>query len=309
MAIWMGSNGGLSLQRAATEQVYANISPSDVDADIKRFGVDKPIASFLITGDRVEIARVEADGKESASNLDFVSAAGWPDNKQHPDGSWFVSVDQVGGVRLYESWSASIANRQAEAIAVVPPSSSYRLRFRVLEGDERCLARTVSWTLNTNRDVADITSLGEGFKKRMATLVSGSGDIDCFFDYAPSVCHGDSGTEETSQYLHRLAMRLEIGAVFKGIFLLKHEGCNPLFNESEVVRRRELFYACDCVITEVGVEVNTEDQIHSQISFVTTGEIQMLYTFLTGYLLQETGLVEDMVLQESDFGVLLEAPE
>ena len=26
------------------------------------------------------------------------------------------------------------------------------------------------------------------------------------------------------------------------------------------IRQRELFYACDCVITEVATEVNTEDQ-------------------------------------------------
>ena len=167
----------------------------------------------------------------------------------------------------------------------------------------------MSWTLNTNRNVADITSLGEGFQQQMATLVSGSGDIDCFFDVLPSTCHGDSGNEELSHYLHRLSLRLEIGSTFSGVFLIKQAGCNPLFNESEVVRRRELFYACDCVITEVGVEVNTEDQIHSQISFVTTGEIQMLYTFPTAYWLQETTLDEDKVLQESDFGVLLETPE
>ena len=309
MAIWMGTNGGLALQRAATEQFYANISPSDVDPGIKRFSVDKPIGSFLITGDRVEIARVDADGKGSSSNLDFVSAAGWPDSAQHPDGSWFVSVDQVGGVRLYQFWSDAIANKQSNAVALVPPSEAYRLRFRVLEGDERCLARTVSWALNTNREVADITSLGEGFKKRMATLVSGSGDIDCFFDYVPSVCHGDEGTEETSQYLHRLAMRLEIGATFKGIFLLKHEGCNPLFNDNDTVQARRLYYECDCVITEVGLELDTEEAIHSQINFVTTGEIRLLYNVPSLYLLQEVQPDESKVLQESEFGVLLEAPE
>ena len=305
----MGLNGGLRIERAATGKVYANITPADVDASIDRFGLDKPVANLFITGDRIEIVKVDASGRPTTENLDFVSPAGWPDNQRHPDGAWFVNVDLVGGVRLYDSWSKALANKAADAIKLTAPSSGYRLSLRVLQGDERCLGRTVSWTLNTNRDVADITSLGEGFQKQMATLVSGSGDIDCFFDLEPSTCYGDSGNEELSAYLHRLSLRLEIGSTFSGIFLIKQTGCNPLFNDSEVVRERELFYACDCVITEVGVEVNTEDLIHSQISFVTTGPIQMLYTFPTAYLLQETKPDEDRVLQESEFGVLLETPE
>ena len=50
--------------------------------------------------------------------------------------------------------------------------------------------RVPSHGRNTNRDVADITSLGEGFRK-MATMVNGSGDIDCFFDVIPGTCNGD----------------------------------------------------------------------------------------------------------------------
>jgi hypothetical protein len=309
MAIWMGLDGGIRIARTATEQIYANISVADVDAGIKRFGLDKPVSNLFSTGDRVEITRVDAEGKPATANLDFVAADGWPDSAQHPDGTWYVNVDLVGGIRLYDAWSKALANKAAEAVALVPPSSDYRLALRVVQGDDRCLGRTVSWTLNTNRDVADITSLGEGFQKQMATLVSGSGDIDCFFDVLPSVCHGDSGNEELSQYLHRLALRLEIGSVFSGVFLIKQEGCNPIFNDSEAVRQRELFYACDCVITEVGVEVNTEDAIHSQISFVTTGEIKLLYSFPANYLLQEASPDEDKILQESEFGVLLETPE
>ena len=51
----------------------------------------------------------------------------------------------------------AIANNESQALALVS-SAGYRLRLRVLQGD--IAARTQSWTLNTNRDVADITSLG-----------------------------------------------------------------------------------------------------------------------------------------------------
>ena len=109
MAIWMGMDGGLRIERAATGPVYANITPADVDAGIDRFGLDKPVANLFITGDRVEIARVDADGNAVASSLDFVAAAGWPDNQRHSDGAWYVNVDLVGGIRLYDSWSKALA--------------------------------------------------------------------------------------------------------------------------------------------------------------------------------------------------------
>ena len=173
------------------------------------------------------------------------------------------------------------------------------------QGSQRWLAQTVSWTLNTNRDVADITSLGEGFTKQMATMVSGSGDLDCLFDVPQAFC-GNDATNEYSSYLHQLCLRQEIGANFKGIFLLKRKGCMVL-DGSESIRDSELFYACDCVITEVATEVNTEDVIHSQIQFVTTGAIQLLYTRAADYLLQEQ-VPNDKILQESDFGVWLETP-
>ena len=309
MAIWMGMDGGIRIQRSATGKVYSDISPSDVDPGTNRFGLQKNVNGIFITGDRIEIARVDESGAPSSEPLDFVAASAWSDNAQHPDGAWFCNVDLVGGIRLYESWSHAIANDATKAVTLVNPSGSYRVAIRVLEGDERCLARTRSWTLNTNRDVADTTSLGDGFQKQMATLVSGSGDIDCLFDVLPSTCHGDSGNEEMSQYLHRLALRLEIGSTFNGVFLIKQLGCNPLQSDNDSLKRRELFYACDCVITEVGIEINTEDEIHSQISFVTTGEIKLLFSSPSAYLLQEITPDNEKILQESDFGVLLETPE
>ena len=71
------------------------------------------------------------------------------------------------------------------------------------------------------------------------------------------------------------------------------------------MKDRELFYKCDCVITEVGIEVNTEDEIHSEISFVTTDQIELLFDYPSNYLLQEDRPDPYKVLQESEFGVLL----
>ena len=308
MAIWMGLDGGIRLERSSTEPVYGFISPSDVDAGVNRFGLDKPVNRIFITGDRIEIRRVQEDGRDLAEPLDFVDPSAWADNKLHPDITLYANVDQVGGIRLYESWSDALRNYAPDAVTLNEPSDTYRIAIRVVTGVERCLARTQSWTLNTNRDTADITSLGEGFQKNMATLVSGSGELDCFFDVLPDSCAGDSGNEELSFYLHKLAMRLEIGSEFIGVFVIKHGNAVPLDSYDPRIRERELFYRANCVITGVEIEVNTEDEIHSQISFVTTDAIDLLFDAPANYLLQEIA-GNNRVLQESDFGVLLEAPE
>ena len=163
----MGMDGGIRIERSATAPIYGRITPNDVDTGAKRFGLDKNIGNLFITGDRVEISRVDESGAPlgSAFKLDFVAATGWADNQQHPDGTWYVNVDQVGGMRLYESWSDALQNYPPNAVALTTPSEGYRLSMRVVEGVERCLGRTQSWTLNTNRDTADITSLGDGFQK------------------------------------------------------------------------------------------------------------------------------------------------
>lgn len=303
MAIWLGSGGGLRIERLTSEPVFAVLSPSDVDAGERRFGFDKAKYS-LITGDLVSFERVDESGSPTDELLDFVDSSGWPSGRQHSDGQWYVNVDQIGGIRLYHSWHESLAGGAPNAVALLEPSEAYRVSFRVVGGEgARCLAQTISWELNTNREVADVSSLGDAWRKNMALMVSGSGSVDALFDALPDAC-GDDVNDEWSVYLHRLALRLEIGATFGGVFLLKRGGTLPL-TVDEDYRPRELFYACDCVITQVATEVTTEDVIHSKIDFVTTGEIQLLFSQPLAYLLQEQPPM-DRVLQESEFGIVLE---
>jgi hypothetical protein len=260
------------------------------------------IASSLITGDRVWIRRVDDNGAPVADVLDFVAASGWEDGVQRNDGQWYVNVDSVGGVRLYSTWAKAIAGGSADAITLVLPSGTYRVSYEVMDDGAEILAQTVSWVLNTDREVADYTSLGDSFRQQMSTLVSGGGEIDCFFDT------DWRGTDESPIYLHRLAMRQEIGAKFTGVFLMKRADTIPvgsLISNQEA--RKELFYLADCVITKVATELTASEPIHSRISFVTTGPIQLLFDFVSGYLLQETSPY-DKVLQESGFGIFLEVP-
>ena len=304
MAIWMGETGGIRLERLASEPLYSMISPADIDVGSNRFSVDR-VTRSLITGDMVWIKRVDDKGEAISSPLDFVSGDGWPDGQQYSDGQWYVSVDPVGGVRLYGNWGDALEGSIGKSVTLLKPSGSYRISLQVQQGQQRWLAHTRSWELNTERDTADITSLGEGFQKNKATMVSGSGSLLCLFDVPQQFCGNDTSLEYAS-YLHQLVLRQEIGSTFKGVFLFKRKGCMVL-DGSESLRNSELFYACDCVITEVATEINTEEVIESAISFVTTGPIQLLYTRAADYLLQEQP-PNDKILQESDFGVWLETP-
>lgn len=307
MAIWLGEAGGLRIGSVASSKIYGRIDPSDVNDSSNRFSFSDARYT-LITGDRVWIRRIEDDGSLSTEYLDFVDGSGWGDNQQHPDGEWYVNTDAVGGIRLYKDWDNAINNDIEEAIQLVVPDAGYRVTYEVIETPERCLAQTTSWTLNTDRQTADFTSLGDNFSQNMATLVSGSGEIDCFFDlYLRNGCQGE-GDQQPSIYMHQLALRQEIGANFKGVFLMKRTGAVPLDTliDSEE-RSRELFYLADCVITSVASELIPDEPIHSRISFVTTGPIQLLFDFPRNYLLQEQP-PNDKILKESGFGILLETP-
>lgn len=303
MAVWLGEAGGIRLERAGGERVYVTVSQSDVDLTARRFGFDRPVTA-LITGDAVWIRRIDENGAPSTQLLDFVDPTGWGDNKQYSDGQWFVNVDAIGGVRLFSSWAKAIEGRLADAVMLAVPAAAMRVSLQVESGGERCLAQTVSWTLNTNRETADVTSLGEGWRKQQGTLVSGSGSLDCLFDPGLRSCDGNEYAE-ASIYLHHLVMRQEIGARFKGVFLLKSTDGRPL--GSELLRadaRSELFYLCDCVVTEVACELEPTQAVHSKIDFVTTGPIQLLFGRPSDYLLKEQDA--NRILQESGFGILLE---
>jgi len=308
MAIWLGSAGGISLGRTPTERTYGTIQPSGIDVAAKRFGFEE-LDHGLITGDRVWIRRVDANGDPVAAALDFVASSGWVDGVQHNDGRWFVNVDAMSSLRLFRTWREALAGSASAAIALQAPSGSCRVSYEVESSDDRCLAQTVSWVLNTDREVADFSSLGDGFRQRMGTMVSGSGELDCLFDFTAGLCADETAEEESSVYLHRLILRQDVGATFRGVFLLKQSAAIPISGLiSGRDQERQLFYAADCVITEVGTELSATEAIHSKIKFVTTGPIQLLLDFPSSYLLQESG-PPDRVLQETDFGILLEVAD
>ena len=128
--------------------------------------------------------------------LDFVDGSGWGDGQQHPDGEWYVNADADRWCPAVQGLEGGGQQHDVCRIRLVKPAAGYRVTYEVVETPERCLAQTISWTLNTDRETADFTALGDSFRQNMATLVSGSGEIDCFFDLnLRDGCQGD-GTEQ-----------------------------------------------------------------------------------------------------------------
>ena len=305
MAIWSGYGGGLRLQRAVAGPVYVWIEPGDVDHIANRVSAERSNSS-LITGDRVSVALVDDAGRLLHDPLPFMAAGAWDDGNRYPDGQWFVNVDPIGGIRFYNSWEHAIKGGVENAMPMLVYKGRCRVRLKLATNEQRCLAQTESWVLNTNREMANITPLGEGFEKNMSTLVSGSGTLECFFSAGRDSCDTDTELEK-SIYLHQLILRQEIGSEFIGVFLIKRLGhvVQELHSDYD---NKELFYLCNCVITNVAANVETDELVRSRIDFVTTDQIQLLYDYKTAYLLQEGDDSQDKVLQENDSGILVDLP-
>lgn len=126
MAVYLGSAGAVSLARVAEGTFYSVMDPGDVSVGENRFSFDFPNGTF-ITGDRLKIARLNADLSPSTQLLDFVDPSAWGDGQRHSDGSWYVHVDALGGLMLYHSWADALEGSPTKALVLTVPASSYKI--------------------------------------------------------------------------------------------------------------------------------------------------------------------------------------
>lgn len=294
MAVYLGSSGYVTLQRAAEGQFYSELDAGDVNPGTSRFSFDFPQGTF-ITGDKLAIRRLDAGGGLSTSPLDFVDGSGWDIGAAQPDGAWYVHVDPIGGIRLYRTWADSLTGSQAKAIQLHAPSATYPISVAVDSQDSRCLAQIQEYTLSTERASLDVTSLGDTFAQNISGLISGSGTLNCLWDWAPALCR-ESGVEYV-QYLHQLILRQQVGSEFKAELVLKRRNEQPL--DADLDARSSgvaLMYVVTGVVTAVGLSVTPDEPLESTIDFVTTGDIQMRYDVPSG----------DLILQENADRIFLE---
>ena len=285
MPTYLGSGGFIELKRTSMEHsLNASMVPSDVNTTRKRFSVTG-VKSNIITGDKVEIERTDG-----SSNLELVSG------HTGRDGSWFVHVDDIGGIRLYTTFALAVGGTKANALSLVVPSSNQQISIKARNTTYRPLARIEEYEFTTQRDQIEISQLGDVFKRQFDNgMIQGQGSMTCFWEHRYVATDPDYSTgQEFSSYLARLILRVQQGSDFFGRFFLYRESAASANNA---------WYECEAQITSCSVSIPNVGIIKTQIDFITTGEFTLQVGATPGYVLQES---TDHLLQEDGSKIFLE---
>ena len=286
MSVYFGQSGQIALKRdALNSAIRTKLDPYDVNTSSKRFSIDHSTGS-LITGDEVVIET--ADG----STLELV------DGHSYPDGKWFINIDPVGGIRLFDTFAKAIEGLQANALTLVAPSSAKDVLVTTKNDNFRHLAKVRDFEMTTSREQVDLTNLGDEFRNQYeAGLISGQGSMNCIWEhsYESEDRANNYGTDpEFPFYLAQLVVRTQQGSDFDGVFYLYRDNNNALNN---------VYYEANCIITNVAVTVSASEIIETRIEFITNGAIALKIGDAPGVLLQED---TDRILQENDSRIMLE---
>jgi hypothetical protein len=298
MGVYLGEIGQVELTRKSLEGSKESlVNPSDVNATKNRFSFDFD-EGCLITGDLVEIQ--STDG----TNLDFVSTAGWANATVQSSGNWYVFIDELGGIKLYNTFDASLDGGADGLIPLNTISRNIPIRVTVRDRDSRLLASVRSYELNTTRETVDITVLSDEHRQQYSSLISGSGTIDAQWDYV------NIDDKEPVHYLMQLILRTEIGSSFHAKLYIKAESTGAQAGQFAPSQLNDsLWWEFDAIVTGSAVDFAPGSLVNARIEFVATGPIRLrARTQLRRYLLQESG---DKIALEQDANsfVLLEELE
>jgi len=268
MTVYLGTFGEIELKRVFDGgELRSTIDVPDVNAAEKRFSFDFEHGQ-LVSGDQVEITSTDGSG------LDFIN--GYTDSAVKK----FIHVDELDGIRLYDSFANAVSGGKPNAIALATPGNSIPIKVIVESAAPRLLAQVKSFEINTERETVDTTVLSDEFRSRVNTLISGSGRISAFWEYT-----GNS-TQEVPMYLYELAHRTKVGSNFIGRFYIKKNGYNP----SGVAERNddEIWWRVVGIITSAAIQFSPDSTVQITADFITTGPLLLrMSTDTPDALLQE----------------------
>ena len=255
MTVYLGTHGKVELERQFNgSSLSSTIKPDDVNTTAKRFSFEYEHGQ-LLTGDQIEITSTDN------SALDFI------DSYTDSSVKKFIYVDELDGIRLYDSFANAVGGLKSNATTLAAPGNDIPITVKVENASYRVIAQVNSFEINTERETVDTTSLSDQFRSRINTLISGSGRISAFWEYT-----GDS-TNELPNYMMELALRTQVGSNFKGRFYLKTKDYNP----SGVTARGndEVWYQASGIITAAAVQFAPDSTVQITADFITTGAIQL----------------------------------
>ena len=280
MSVYFGQSGQIALKRdALSSGIQTKLDPYDVNVDSKRFSLDHSTGS-LITGDQVVI--------ETANGLPLGLVSG----HSYPDGKWFINIDPVGGIRLYDTFADAIEGLTTTALTLTAPGASNDIVITTKNDNFRHVAKIRDYEMTTSREQVDLTNLGDEFRNQYeAGLISGQGSMNCIWEdsYSSEDRANNYGADpEFPFYLAQLIVRTQQGSDFDGVFYLYRDSNNA---------KNNVFYEANCIITNVAVTVAAAEVVETRIEFVTNGVVGLKIGDAPGVLLQED---TDRILLEGD---------
>jgi hypothetical protein len=296
MAVYLGNVGNIEITRKASENDLESIvNPSDVNAGRNRFSFDFD-EGCLISGDLVEITTTDG------TDLDFIDASGWGDNTVQSSGNWYIFIDELGGIRLYDNFDDSLEGSTEGLISLAAINRDIPIRVTVRDRDKRLLACVTDYELNTNRETVDITTLSDQYRQQYSSLITGSGRITAQWDYV------NEAGDEPVNYLMQLVLRTEIGSGFHAKFFIKSADTDAAGGSFSATQLNDaLWWEFDALVTSSATSFAPGDIIVSTIDFVATGPIKLrARTTSARRLLQEAG---DPILLEQGGYMLLEGED
>lgn len=270
MTYFIGSAGNVRLRRNATINVASIVRSTDINTVLNRVGFDNSLDN-LLTGDRLQI------WTEDPRGLAFFPTTSWVDGEGVTQTvfSQYVNVNAAGGVRFFNTFQAAVNNVRSEEIPVQEfAGDPLPVRYTVSDVSANILGDVTSYSFNTDREAIDTTTLSDKYKQMYsAGLISGSGSIDCIFNYKTT------GVQETPLLVLQLINRVDIGSECDMLLAITDQDNDP--------QHPDIYYEFTGVITRSGLQVEAGNLITCSIDFLTTGEVKLLVGRPSGYILKE----------------------
>jgi hypothetical protein len=274
MTVFLGIHGSVELRRTSSDIATTGVVEiADVSAAKDRFSFDFADQTFY-TGDRISITTTDG------TLLSFIDASGWTNTTQQSSGSWYVNVDAIGGLKLYNSYVNAIVGNATGLASLTAANRDIPISVKIAESQSRIIGNVTQYELNNSREAVDVTVLSDDFRQQASELITGSGTLSCFFDH--TTLAGGNSDEEASSYFHHLILRQQFGSKFFGKFYVVPPGMLP-GNSSY----NSIWFEFEALITNSGLVFDSSTAIESKIDFVTTGEIKYKIGNAAPILLQE----------------------
>lgn len=286
MTVFVGNSGVVKLRRSTPATTFTStVDPGDVNVTKKRFSFDFP-QEMLLTGDRLQIKST------NGANLAFIDGSGWDGGSQLPDGAWYINVDELGGICLYNTFANALNGGSTGKITLAAISTAIPIEVKSVQAEYNILGLVRSFELNNDREVVDVTALSDEFRKNESSLISGSGSIECQFHYDPDIA-GLTVDSDVPSYLHELILRQKLGAEFDAELHIVEKGKNLDATGDQ------FYFEFKGIVTNAAIGLGTGTLTVSNFNFVTTGAISIKLGL---------GIVSNYVLKEDTDRILLEQP-